>query len=136
MDFFIGQVTLSAYSLGFDTADVATYKNTLDSLFNTRCAPATAVPGIKAAPEPQSICIAENCPLDSSADCAAYPDDDIAVAPKNATATFNSTTLSRNTSATASVTATSAGLSDVKDGESVMGLVFELAMLVAVFMIW
>ncbi|TVY55712.1 hypothetical protein LCER1_G002768 [Lachnellula cervina] len=87
MDFFISLVASSASSLGFDPADVAIYKNTLDNQFNTRCAPATAVPGIIEAPELQSICIAENCQLNPNADCAAYPGNGVAVAPKNATAT-------------------------------------------------
>lgn len=135
MDFFINQVALSASSLGFEQPDIAIFKNTLDTLFNTRCAPATAVPGIKAAPELQSICIAESCPLDPKANCTAYPENGVALVPTNVTAVVNSTTPSSTASGKPSGTATSAGNSNLKDTVLAMGLVAKLAMLVVVFVV-
>jgi len=34
----------------------------------------------------QSCCIAENCPLDPSAECGVYPDDGVTLVPVNITA--------------------------------------------------
>lgn len=133
MDFFISQVGLSAASIGFDPDDITIYTNTLNRLFNTRCAAPTAVPGIKAAPEQQSICIAENCDLDPKADCAAYPNNGLGIAPVNVTAAANSTMVSSNNSVAASGIATSVGhLAVEATGLAMLGLMLEFVMLVAV----
>jgi hypothetical protein len=93
MSFFISTVKSSALSLGFTNADASSLATTLNTLFNFRCSPPVAVPGIKAPPELQSVCIATNCPLDPQADCGLYPDNGGAKIPVNVSAsTVTSTT--------------------------------------------
>lgn len=102
MNFFIDQSADSASSLGFAPSDVSIFRKQLQT-FNTRCAAPIAVHGISAPAELQSICIAEDCPLDPSSDCTAYPNNGIALIPVNATTPANTTT-----NATTSVTSTTA----------------------------
>lgn len=61
--------------------------------------------GIAAPPELQSVCVAEDCPLDPNANCSAYPNDGVAVPPVNATAAMlsgNGTANGTNSSASSS----------------------------------
>lgn len=51
MNFFLVTVKTAAISLGFSPSDASSFTGTLNALFNTRCAPPTAVPGINASPE-------------------------------------------------------------------------------------
>jgi hypothetical protein len=102
MTFFISLVKASAISLGIKEEDAQIIYNTLDTLFNKRCSPPTAVAGVKAPAELQSICIASNCPLDPKANCSAYPDNGIAKIPVNVTKEATGT--SSSSSATASPT--------------------------------
>lgn len=69
--YFIQQVGLAAASFGVAAADVQVAATALNSLFNVRCAPPTAVLP-KSTPELQSICIANSCPLAPNNTCAAY----------------------------------------------------------------
>lgn len=69
--YFIEQVGLSAASFGVATADVDIVGKALTDLFDYRCAPATSVLP-KEAPELQSICIADDCPVAVNATCSAY----------------------------------------------------------------
>jgi hypothetical protein len=72
MDYFITQVGLSAASFGVADADVTAVGESLNKLFNVRCAPATEV--IKGqGKQLQSICInEETCPLAEDAVCSKY----------------------------------------------------------------
>jgi len=71
INYFIQQVGLSAASFGVATADVEIVGKALTDLFAYRCAPATSVLP-KEAPELQSICIAEDCPVAVNSTCSAY----------------------------------------------------------------
>ncbi|KAL2213034.1 hypothetical protein CC79DRAFT_1315901 [Sarocladium strictum] len=86
MDYFITQVGMSAASFGVADSDVKAVGESLNKLFNVRCAPATEVIKGQGA-ELQSICIAEDCPLAEKATCDKY---DKAVEPEEAM-TGNST---------------------------------------------
>lgn len=97
MTFFISTVKSSALSLGIKEEDAAILYNTLDTLFNKRCSPPTAVAGINAPAELQSVCIAANCPLDPKANCSAYPDNGVAKIPVNVTEEANGTSTSSAT---------------------------------------
>lgn len=69
--YFIQQVGLSAASFGVTEDDVTAVGTALNSTFGARCAPpAMVIPDTEA--EPQSICIAEDCPLAANSTCAAY----------------------------------------------------------------
>lgn len=70
MGYFISQVGLAASSFGVTDDDVSTVATALNSLFNLKCLPATAV--VTTEPELQSICIGDGCTLASPSDCAAY----------------------------------------------------------------
>ncbi|KAL4967070.1 uncharacterized protein BDV14DRAFT_198168 [Aspergillus stella-maris] len=112
MSFFIRQVHDSALSLGLSSADAAWLANTLDTLFNRHCAPATRIEGISAPPEFQAVCIAENCLNYSPATCGLYPRDGVALVPVNAThsndpSSESSTQGGRPPSSSTSVSATS-----------------------------
>ncbi|ORY87963.1 hypothetical protein BCR37DRAFT_18283 [Protomyces lactucae-debilis] len=69
--YFINQVALAAASFGVASSDITAVGTALNSLFNVRCGPATAVP-MTADAALQSICTADDCPLAANADCAAY----------------------------------------------------------------
>jgi hypothetical protein len=126
MSFFTATVKSSALSLGFNTADALYLTETLETLFNRRCSPPTAVPGIDAPPELQSICIAANYPLDPKANCSAYPDDGVAKIPINVTAT---TGTSSSSSVTMSPTSMPNGT--VAAGQGVVGKeIFDLPLLI------
>ena len=94
--------------------------NILDTLFNKRCSPPTAAVGIGAPAELQSICIAENCPLDPNANCSAYPDNGIAKIPVNVTKVANGT--SSSSSAVASPTGTATLNETVVAGLAAVGI--------------
>jgi hypothetical protein len=129
MSFFISLVKASAISLGFKIEDATILYNTLDTLFNKRCSPPTAVAGIDAPPELQSICIAENCPLDPKANCSAYPDNGVAKIPVNVTK--DSTGPSSSTSVVASPTPSSKPNGTISAGGAVVGMdMFNLPVLV------
>ena len=109
--YFIEQVGLSAASFGVSQSDVEYVGMALNKLFNYRCSPNTTVIPAQG-PQQQSICIADTCPLDPNATCAAYPP---AVEPGVANATLAmgegnaSSTATASFSAGASATATSGG---------------------------
>lgn len=94
--FFVGQVMDSALSLGISSDDVAEIGDMLSKPFGNRCSPPTTIATIeKNGRELQSICIADNCPLDANATCAtcsAYPQE--ALTPVNITAIATSTSAS------------------------------------------
>jgi hypothetical protein len=86
MGFFIELCVSSMKSLGISAADADLFGDTLTSLFDFRCSPPALIPKEPAAgPELQSVCIAENCPFDPKADCAAYPLKGVAGLPVNIT---------------------------------------------------
>jgi hypothetical protein len=129
MTFFISLVKASAISLGFRIEDATILYNRLDTLFNKRCSPPTAVAGIVAPAELQSICIAENCPLDPKANCSAYPDNGIAKIPVNVTK--DATWTSSSSSSIASPTGSSKSNGTVSAGAAVVGIeMFNLPLLV------
>ena len=69
--YFITQVTLSAASFGVSPADVGLAGLSLSEIFGYRCSsPRTVLPA--QGPQLQSICIADNCPLDPNATCSSY----------------------------------------------------------------
>lgn len=73
MDYFITQVGLAAASFGVAEEDVTAVGEALNKLFNYKCSPPTTV--IKEQGDQlQSICQADDCPLDPMATCAAYPE--------------------------------------------------------------
>jgi hypothetical protein len=70
--YFNTQVGLAASSFGVSTEDVTAVAASLNKLFGYRCSPPTVViPEMGATLN--SICQAEECPLDAMATCAAYP---------------------------------------------------------------
>ncbi|KAG8624657.1 hypothetical protein KVT40_007724 [Elsinoe batatas] len=69
--YFNQQVGLSAASFGVTEEDVTAVGTALNSVFNVRCAPPTAVVPAQGA-QLQSICIAESCPLSPNATCDSY----------------------------------------------------------------
>lgn len=69
--YFINQVALAAQSFGVAPADITVVGTALNSLFNVRCGPSTAVP-MTAEAAPQSICVSSDCPLAVNASCAQY----------------------------------------------------------------
>jgi hypothetical protein len=73
--YFIQQVGLAAASFGVAESDIEAVAKALNTLFNVRCAPPTAV--IPAQGEQlQSICTdEETCPLAQNATCALYEKD-------------------------------------------------------------
>ena len=78
MTYFINQVGMAAASFGVTEDDAKTVGETLNKVFNVRCAPPMEV--IKGqGKELQSICIAEDCPEAENATCDDY---DKAVEPK------------------------------------------------------
>lgn len=82
---FIQQVGLSAASFGVEKSDVEFVGNTLNGLFNVRCAaPAVVIPSQGA--QLQSICEADTCPLAPNNTCSAYPST---MEPAVANATLN-----------------------------------------------
>jgi hypothetical protein len=80
MGYFIQQVGLAATSFGVTTDDVTAVAGALNKLFNYRCSPkATVIPE-----QPMtlnSICQNEMCPLDSMAQCSAYPNNGTVMEP-------------------------------------------------------
>jgi hypothetical protein len=73
MSFFIDQAVRGLLSFGFNQADAQFVNTTLLTVFNKRCAPATAVIPPSAGPQLQAICIAPDCVLSVNDTCAAYP---------------------------------------------------------------
>ncbi|GAM83842.1 hypothetical protein ANO11243_018320 [Dothideomycetidae sp. 11243] len=69
--YFVEQVGLSAASFGVVMADVTAVGKALAGLFDVRCAPNTIVIS-SLGPLPQSICIADDCPLSPNATCGSY----------------------------------------------------------------
>uniref|UniRef100_A0A093XB33 Uncharacterized protein n=1 Tax=Talaromyces marneffei PM1 TaxID=1077442 RepID=A0A093XB33_TALMA len=109
----------SATSLGISSDDAKVLGNTLNTSFNTRCAPATAITNISAPAELQSVCIADNCPADPKQNCAAYPLNGVALLPVNLTATSNST--GSTTPSSTSTSTPSSTPSKTSDGNMVVG---------------
>jgi hypothetical protein len=69
--YFVAQVGASAASFGVAEADIEVVATALNTLFGYRCSPPTAVlPG--QTPQPESICIADDCPIAPKADCSIY----------------------------------------------------------------
>jgi hypothetical protein len=127
MSFFTATVKSSALSLGFNTADASSLAETLNTLFNRRCSPPTAVPGISIPLELQSISIAANFPFDPNANFSAYPDGGVAKIPVNVTATGTSSSSSVAVSPTSTLNGT------VAAGQGVIGSeVFNLPLLIVV----
>ncbi|KAH7348553.1 hypothetical protein BKA65DRAFT_536556 [Rhexocercosporidium sp. MPI-PUGE-AT-0058] len=83
-NFFIQQLVDASSSIGFSKADAENWR-TLMAPFNTRCAPAFEVEGVAGGAYLQSVCANDDCPLDKSANCDAYPAKGVAFAPANAT---------------------------------------------------
>jgi len=69
--YFITQVGLAAASFGVADADVQIVGKALNDAFGYKCSPAAAIPAT-AAPAPQAICIADNCPTAVNATCNLY----------------------------------------------------------------
>lgn len=91
--YFNTQVGLSAASFGVTMDDVTIVGNSLNSVFNVRCAPNTTVIPAQGAQQ-QSICIEPSCPLAANSTCGAYMTEPM---PTNITMT-NSTMSSNGTS--------------------------------------
>lgn len=85
MGFFVDQAVRGLLSIGFSQDDAQFVNNTLNTVFNKRCAPATPVVPASAGPQLQAICIAADCPLSVNDTCSKYED---AVAPAVANATL------------------------------------------------
>nr|OQO06862.1 hypothetical protein B0A51_17441 [Rachicladosporium sp. CCFEE 5018] len=83
--YFITQVGLSAASFGVAAADVNAIGMALNNAFGYKCSAPASIPA-SAAPAPQAICIADDCPLAPNATCSDY-----APAMEPATATMTST---------------------------------------------
>jgi len=71
LGWFIQNVGLAAASFGVADADVTIVGNALVGAFDYKCSPPVSIPAY-AAPELQSICIADDCMLAANATCAAY----------------------------------------------------------------
>lgn len=137
--FFIWQLQTAALSLNFARQDVIDFGNTLQKFFNYRCSPATTFP-VSPTPELQSICIAENCPLDpEGGDCKVYPELGVAKVPVNVTevklaeasksASVSLASTTASASASASVTTVVKGAGEAKSVDRVVvgsGLVLAL----------
>ncbi|KAH6972749.1 hypothetical protein BKA56DRAFT_467872, partial [Ilyonectria sp. MPI-CAGE-AT-0026] len=78
MGFFVDQAVRGLLSIGFTDSDAQFVNNTLDTVFNHRCAPPAAVIPPTAGPQLQAICIAPDCSLSANDTCSAY---DAAVPP-------------------------------------------------------
>jgi len=79
MGYFIQQVALAAQSFGVSQTDVMAVGQSLNSLFNVRCAPpATAIP--EQGPQLQPICIDPNCAQSPNPQCGSYQ---VATVPRN-----------------------------------------------------
>jgi hypothetical protein len=86
LGYFISQVGLAATSFGVSTEDVTAVAGSLNKLFGYRCSPpAVVIPEMGATLN--SICQAEECPLDAMATCAAYPSSGTVSEPATATPT-------------------------------------------------
>lgn len=57
--------------IGVAQSDIATVGKALNGVFNVRCARNASIPSTEPA-SPQSICIANDCPLAANSSCAAY----------------------------------------------------------------
>ncbi len=83
LGYFIQQVGLAASSFGVSTADITTVATALNKLFGYRCSPPQVViPEMGATLN--SICVNSACPLDPNANCSAYPNNGVAIAPMKA----------------------------------------------------
>ncbi|KAL6406530.1 hypothetical protein AUP68_09327 [Ilyonectria robusta] len=78
MGFFVDQAVRGLLSIGFTDSDAQFVNNTLDTVFNHRCAPPAAVIPPTSGPQLQAICIAPDCSLSANDTCSAY---DAAVPP-------------------------------------------------------
>lgn len=72
MGFFVDQAVRGSLSIGFTDSDAQFVNNTLDTVFNYRCAPPAAVIPPTAGPQLQAICIAPDCSLAANDTCSAY----------------------------------------------------------------
>lgn len=100
--FFNEQITLAVASLGFEQPDIDYTNTSLATVFGHRCSPPTVAVPPSAGERLQSICVAPDCPLDTSPDCAAYPNDGVVPQPEvaNATLAGNVTKIDETKSAT------------------------------------
>jgi len=105
--YFVTQVGLAATSFGVTTEDVTAVATALQELFGYRCSPkATVIPEM--GPTLNSICQNEKCPLDPNAQCSAYPNNGLTVAP--AMAEVSNTTTPSSTGTVPSATSTDAAM--------------------------
>ncbi|MCJ1232749.1 hypothetical protein MMC14_000703 [Varicellaria rhodocarpa] len=114
--YFITQIGLSAASFGVSTEDVDGAGLALAKLFGYRCSPPTTVVPAQG-PQLQSVCLADDCPVDLNATCDSY---ELALEPTVANATLamgeggngtNGTGAANSTMITsATLTATESGL--------------------------
>jgi hypothetical protein len=107
MGYFITQVGLAASSFGVTKDDVTAVAGALTKLFNYRCSPATTVIP-EMGPTLNSICQNEQCPLDPMAQCSAYPNNGVVMAPMMANGTNMTTPSSTTKPAASGSTATGA----------------------------
>lgn len=106
--YFIQQVALAATSFGVSQDDVATVGAALNKLFNYRCSPpATVIP--EQGPTLNSICQNQMCPLDPNAQCSAYPNNGVVMAPMLANGTNMTMSSSTPTSGGAMPSMTATG---------------------------
>jgi uncharacterized membrane protein YgcG len=87
MNYFIQEVGKAATSFGVSTADATAVGSALNTAFNFRCSPPSAL-GAGLANASQSVCVAPDCPLAENSDCAqsgdSYGNGTSGVEPKEA----------------------------------------------------
>jgi hypothetical protein len=90
MGYFVEQAVKGLISFGFNDADAKFVNDSLNQVFNKRCAPAIHLIPDTAGPQRQSICIAPDCSLHVNNTCSVY-DRDSTPAVANATLLGNYT---------------------------------------------
>ena len=106
LGYFNLQVALAAASFGVTDEDVAIIGESLKKLFTYRCSPPTTVVP-EHGPQLQSMCTAEECPLDANATCSLYENDGVGMEPLNGTTAAGNDTSDANNSSSPSSTAMS-----------------------------
>jgi hypothetical protein len=121
LGYFVTQVGLAAASFGVAPDDLAPVGEALDNIFGYRCSqPIEVLPN--EAPELQSICINETCPLAPNATCSSY---DIAFLPPQANTTVTEQYPSELTTATSPpATKVSANDANVKERIAILEVLF------------
>ncbi|KAH7142060.1 hypothetical protein EDB81DRAFT_653776 [Dactylonectria macrodidyma] len=110
MGFFVDQAVRGLLSIGFTDSDAQFVNNTLETVYNRRCAPPAGVIPPTAGPQLQAICIAPDCSLAENDICPAY---DPAVPPLVANSTLiGNYTKAANGSTSVNSSATSTASSD------------------------